>query len=135
MSKQRPNIPEYNFGNSNPDFSAPIEDDFDWDTLETGKSLGKFNLEEKLLAQFAAVEKLRDLTLKDKTTPVNQKAQVFNSCTQILNHLARLMTEVYNAERLKKFEAALLYTLDTMAPDKKLIFLDAYKEAGVKFEL
>lgn len=135
MSKIKPNIPDYGFGSSEADFGKPAEDDFDWDGLEATKSLGKFNLEEKLLAQFAAVEKLRDLTLKDKTIPVNQKSQVFNSCTQILSHLARLMTEVYNAERLKKFEAALLYTLDQMAPEHKLTFLDAYKEAGVKFEL
>lgn len=77
-------------------------------------SLGELNLGEQLLLQLKAVTKLQDEALADSETPVNQKAQLMNSCNQLIRALVKMKTTLYNADRIRIMESILIDTLKDM---------------------
>lgn len=90
------------------------------------KSLKDLDLEQELLQQFNLTKKLLAEVLEDAEVPANQKAQVVNSCTSILKELTQTQTELYNAERLKKMESALIQCLKTLDKEAQQEFLLGY---------
>jgi hypothetical protein len=63
--------------------------------------------------------------------PLNQRAQTVNSIVNILDRITKIRTEIYNAEKLKKLEAALLTTLKEF-PELSERFLELYEEEANK---
>lgn len=59
--------------------------------------------------------------------PLNQRAQTVNSIVNILDRITKIRTEIYNAEKLKKLESALLTTLKEF-PGLSERFLELYEE-------
>lgn len=73
--------------------------------------LSKLDLETELATQLRDSRMLLAMTLHSPLTPANQKAQVMSTVTRALTAIASAQTEVYNAERVKIMERALITTL------------------------
>lgn len=94
----------------------------------TAASLSELNLDEELLIQYQNAVGTFESIRYDEETPANQKAQILNTISAILTNIVKLQTEMYDAERLKKLESALITILQGF-PDIKEAFLQAYEKA------
>lgn len=107
-------------------------DDKDLMTLrhELDKALrldvNKLNLAEELGLQYRAGMTLLASIQDDKDVPANQRAQVFNSVGGMLDKINKQMKIVYSAERLKRYERALLKVLEELPDESKRVFFDLY---------
>jgi hypothetical protein len=90
--------------------------------------LKNLDLAEELGMQYRDGMTLLASVREDKDTPANQRAQVFNSVGAMLEKIIKLQKIVYDAERLKRMEAAILKTLKELPDDKKRLFFDLYGE-------
>lgn len=91
--------------------------------------IGQLNLTEELGLQFRAGKALLAVVQEDDETPANQKAQVFNAVSAMLSKIIDQRQFVFNAERLKRFEAAILKTLEAIEDENaKHVFFDLYAE-------
>lgn len=87
--------------------------------------INQLNLTEELGLQYRQGKILLD-SLDDKT-PANQRAQVFNSVQAQLEKIIKQRAAVFNQERLKHYEGALLKVLDMQGNEKaKELFLELY---------
>jgi hypothetical protein len=87
----------------------------------------KLNLAEELGMQYRSGMVLLASVQEDKDTPANQRAQVFNSVSAMLEKIFKNQKIVYDAERLKRFESAFLKTLELVGTDEmKRRFFDLY---------
>lgn len=87
------------------------------------------NLTEELGLQFRAGKLLLAKVQEDAEVPANQKSQVFNAVSAMLTKIIDQREFVYNAERLKRFEAAVLKVLEESAtPEQRATFFDLYAE-------
>ena len=87
------------------------------------------NLADELGYQYRAGKTLlASIQADNASVPANQRAQVFNSVTMMLEKIAKQMKGVYDAERLKRFEAAFMKTLEDMPDKSKRKFFDLYGE-------
>lgn len=87
----------------------------------------KLNLAEELGMQYRSGMVLLASVQDDKDTPANQRAQVFNSVSAMLEKIFKNQKIVYDAERLKRFESAFLKTLEILGTDEmKRRFFDLY---------
>jgi hypothetical protein len=89
--------------------------------------LADIDMEAELVLQLHQVKGMLDDVINDGGTPANQKAQVANSITTILGQLSKIQTEMYDAERVKAMEAALIKTLESETPELKEKFLATYE--------
>jgi uncharacterized protein (UPF0147 family) len=100
------------------------------------RSLAEMDLEEEVLLQFARTKSLYDTVVEDENTPANQRAQVANSCTTILQQLMQMQTKLYGAERVKALEQVLVKVLKTLPEATQQEFFTRYEraleETGVK---
>lgn len=94
----------------------------------TAGSLNELDLDKELLNQYKNAKTVLDEILNDEATAANQKAQVLNTVTAILQNIAKLQQELYNVERLKLLENILIETLQKFEPLRDE-FLKAYKAA------
>lgn len=92
-------------------------------------SLNDLNLEKELVLQLLTVQKLQRDVLSEDDIPANQKAQTVNAVAANLATLAKLQTEVYTSERLKKVEQVLISVLQEMPMEQQEAFLEAYESA------
>lgn len=60
--------------------------------------------------------------------PVNQQAQVVNSLGALVKQLGSLQMRLYDSERLKKLETALIEMLADLPEEQQNSFLARYKE-------
>lgn len=86
--------------------------------------LADLDLAEELYQQYIQAKQMLEDADKD---PLNQKAQTTNSIIGILDRIAKIRTELYNAEKLKKLESCLLTTLKEF-PELSERFLELYEE-------
>lgn len=91
-------------------------------------SLNDLNLEKELVLQLLTVQKLQREVLAESDIPANQKAQTVNAVAANLATLAKLQTEVYTSERLKKVEQALIEALQTLPESAQEEFLAHYED-------
>lgn len=90
--------------------------------------LQDLDLETEVLHNYnAAKQFLRDID--QESIPANQVAQVINSVTGILKDLVKMQTDLYNAERVKKLEAALVGTIRTLPEEQQDAFFTRYERA------
>ena len=92
-------------------------------------SLNDLNLEKELVLQLLTVQKLQSEVLAESDIPANQKAQTVNAVAANLATLAKLQTEVYTSERLKKVEQVLISVLQELPMEQQETFLEAYEAA------
>lgn len=92
-------------------------------------SLNDLNLEKELVLQLLTVQKLQREVLAEADIPANQKAQTVNAVAANLATLAKLQTEVYTSERLKKVEQALVEALHTLPTSAQEVFIEQYEDA------
>jgi hypothetical protein len=90
--------------------------------------LEDLNLADELYAQYVSAKQMLEDSDED---PLNQKAQTTNSIVNILAHIAKIRTDLYNAERLKKLESCLLTTLKEF-PEISERFIELYEEELLK---
>ena len=88
--------------------------------------LEDLNLAEELALQFKQAKSLYADVVDDQTIAANQKAQVLNSCTSIIATITKAQAELYNAERLKKLEAATLKALKSLPKESQEGFFELY---------
>lgn len=72
------------------------------------QALATLDLSAELYAQYV---KAKNLLTESSSEPLNQKAQTLNSIVSVLAVIAKIRTELYNAERLKKLESCLIEAL------------------------
>ena len=99
------------------------------DALLPAVKLSDVDLEEELMLQFARTKGLYDAVVKDENTPANQRAQVANSCTAILEQLIKMQKALYGAERMKALEQTLIRTLKQFPDDVQAKFFELYERA------
>jgi hypothetical protein len=90
--------------------------------------LKDLNLEVEVLENYnLAKQFLQDID--QESIPANQVAQVINSIASILKDLVKMQTDLYDAERVKKLEAALINTLKTLPEEQQNAFFTRYERA------
>ncbi|MBT2326754.1 hypothetical protein J7E62_31055 [Variovorax paradoxus] len=93
------------------------------------KDLADVDLNRELVLQMLQTQRLQSDVLKDENTPANQRAQVANAVAAIIAQLARVQSEVYTSERMKRIEGYLIESLQQLPPVAQSKFLELY-EAG-----
>lgn len=93
------------------------------------KSLKDLDLERELVLQYQTVKALQNIILNDGEVPVNQRAQVANSCASTLDALVKMQEKYATGERLKQIEARLIETLNRMPENTTKDFFSWYEDA------
>lgn len=90
--------------------------------------LSKMNMEQETLLQYHATRYLQTVVLNDDSVPANQKAQVANSVSSVLEKITRMQMEIYSTERFKAIELLLIRTLNKLPEDVAGQFIDEYEK-------
>ena len=80
-------------------------------------SLKSLDLDAELYNAYAKAKNYLADVQSDETVPPNQVSQVFNTISAILKEIVKMQTELHNAEKVKKLEAAMI-TAIKLAPKK-----------------
>lgn len=99
------------------------------DSLLPPRKLSDVDIEEELLLQFAQTKVLYSHVIENQETPANQRAQVANSCTAILEQLIKMQTRLYSAERVKAVEQATIRVMREMGEEVQARFFEIYERA------
>lgn len=97
------------------------------DRLVPSAALKDINLEAELVSQYAKIKTLQSDVMADQDTPVNQKAQVANSCAATLGQLTKMQSDFYTSERFKSIEGILIKYLKTLPESMVLEFFNEYE--------
>lgn len=95
--------------------------------------LSKMNLEKELLMQFHIVQNLQTNVLADESIPPNQKAQVANTVAATLNKIVDMQQSVYEAERFKLIENALIRYLNSRGEEVAAKFIEEYERIVARY--
>lgn len=98
------------------------------DTLLTGKTLADIDLEQELVSQLQLTKRFLEEVIENVGVPANQRAQAINSCTSVLSNLCKIQIELYNAERVKAMESALVKALRTLDKPAQEEFFKRYQD-------
>lgn len=90
-------------------------------------NLSQMNIEQEILVQLATAKDLQTTTLNDSDVPANQKAQTINAVAAILKELVKMQNELYNAERIKELESAMIQALKDAPDEVKDRFFERYE--------
>ena len=80
-------------------------------------SLKNLDLDAELYNAYAKAKNYLADVQSDESIPPNQLAQLMNTISAILKEIVKMQTELHNAERVKKLEAAMI-TAIKLAPKK-----------------
>ncbi len=87
--------------------------------IDLGRALAlQFHRSQALLAKVLSA---------DSGTPANQKAQVANTCASTLKQLIDMQQGLYNSEKVKVLESALIKTLKTLPKEAQEVFIAHYE--------
>lgn len=81
-------------------------------------SLKSLDLDAELYNAYAKAKNYLAIVQSDDSVPPNQVAQVFNTISAILKEIVKMQTELHNAERVKKLEAAMIEALKNTATEE-----------------
>lgn len=90
-------------------------------------SLKSLDLDGELYNAYAKAKNYLAIVQTDEDIPPNQVAQVFNTISAILKEIVKMQTDLYNAERVKKLEAAMLKAIKVAPKEAQLVFLEEYE--------
>lgn len=99
------------------DLHEPEKPEYVADYLPERGSLKSLNLDAELYNAYAKAKNYLAIVQSDDSVPPNQVAQVFNTISAILKEIVKMQTELHNAERVKKLEAAMIQAIK-LAPKK-----------------
>jgi hypothetical protein len=83
----------------------------------------------ELAGLFATAKTLLNQVVTDPEVPANQRAQVLNSVTAVLERITKTRTELYNSERIRRVEQALLRVMREQPEEIRQSFLAEYERA------
>jgi len=89
--------------------------------------LASLNIEQEIITQLQTAKILQTGVLDDPTIPANQRAQTVNTVSNILTQLVKTQTDLYNAERIKELEAAIVQAMKGAPTEVKDHFFDRYE--------
>lgn len=92
------------------------------------------NMADELGAQYRAGKALLASIQDDDDVPANQRSQVFNSVGAMLQQITKQMGQVYDAERLKRYEAAWMKVMKDLPEESQKLFFDLYSDYLTKEE-
>lgn len=99
----------------------------------TASKLNDLDLDKELLDQYKNAKEILEDILRDESIAANQKAQVINTISAILQNIIKLQQELHSVERLKLIENTLIETLQSHETLKEA-FLKDYKTALEKIK-
>ena len=90
-------------------------------------SLKSLDLDAELYNAYAKAKNYLADVQSDDQVPTNQVAQVFNTISAILKEIVKMQTELHNAERVKKLEAAMIQAIKLAPLESQQAFLVQYE--------
>ncbi len=90
--------------------------------------LKQLNLDNELLQNYQSAKEYLEHIRFDEGTQPNQVAQVMNTINSILKEIVKMQTELYDAERVKKMELALIETMKAQTADVQRMFFELYEQ-------
>jgi hypothetical protein len=91
-------------------------------------SLADVDLERELVLQLTQGQQLMSKILSDPGVPANQRAQVINSCSAILDSLTKRQNATYTSERMKRIEQILIKVVRKhLSAEAQAEFFEAYE--------
>lgn len=91
-------------------------------------TLKSLNLDTELFERYTEAKDFLADVMNRPDTAANQIAQVMNTITSILKDIAKLQTDLYNAERLKKLEYCIIEAIKVADPATQSVFFARYAE-------
>ena len=89
--------------------------------------LKQLNLDGELLANYEAAKSYLEEIRYDSEVMPNQVAQVMNTINSILKEIVKMQTELYDAERVKKIESAVIATMKGQPKEIQDRFFEEYE--------
>lgn len=89
-------------------------------------SLKSLDLDGELYNAYAKAKNYLAIVQTDEDIPPNQVAQVFNTISAILKEIVKMQTDLYNAERVKKLEAAMIAAIKKAPKESQESFMKDY---------
>lgn len=90
-------------------------------------SLKNLDLDAELYNAYAKAKNYLADVQSDDQVPANQLAQLMNTISAILKEIVKMQTDLYNAERVKKLEAAMIQAIKLAPPESQQAFLEQYE--------
>lgn len=94
----------------------------------TVKTLKDLDLDKELLDQYQSAKQLLSDVQYEEGVPLNQKAQITNTITSILQAIIKMQQDLYNIEKIKLIENVLIETLKEHETLRDA-FLEKYEQA------
>ena len=91
-------------------------------------SLKSLNLDAELYNAYAKAKNYLADVQSDEGIPPNQLAQLMNTISAILKEIVKMQTDLYNAERVKRLEAAMIQAIKLAPPESQQAFLEEYEK-------
>ena len=91
-------------------------------------SLKNLDLDAELYNAYAKAKNYLADVQSDDQVPTNQVAQVFNTISAILKEIVKMQTELHNAEKVKKLEAAMIQAIKLAPLESQQAFLEEYEK-------
>ena len=89
-------------------------------------SLKSLDLDAELYNAYAKAKNYLADVPSDDQVPPNQVAQVFNTISAILKEIVKMQTELHNAEKVKKLEAAMIQAIKLAPKKSQDVFFTQY---------
>ena len=90
-------------------------------------SLKNLDLDAELYNAYAKAKNYLADVQSDESIPPNQLAQLMNTISAILKEIVKMQTELHNAERVKKLEAAMIQAIKLAPLEAQQAFLEQYE--------
>ena len=90
-------------------------------------SLKSLDLDAELYNAYAKAKNYLADVQSDESIPPNQLAQLMNTISAILKEIVKMQTELHNAERVKKLEAAMIQAIKLAPLESQQAFLEEYE--------
>lgn len=95
--------------------------------------LEKIDLSEEIVKHFAKTKQMIEQALQDPDAKAGEKASAVRTLNDLLSQLVRLQADIYNINRLRAQEFALIESLQVLPEDTKEHFFRLYEEKLSEF--
>lgn len=89
-----------------------------------GLELGSINLVKETLLQVHRAKALQEQASTAADAPLNQRAQVQNSLGTLIKDLIKMQTSLFNSERIKRIQGAVIKIVKTLPAKQQDAFFD-----------
>ena len=89
-------------------------------------SLKNLDLDAELYNAYAKAKNYLADVQSDESIPPNQLAQLMNTISAILKEIVKMQTELHNAEKVKKLEAAMIQAIKLAPKKSQDVFFTQY---------